>query len=378
MTDSDNASQSQFGWLFNTLTYFVVSLAATAVFWSLRSGGEYWVEVAFVLSTSVTIAILISEACDPFADAAQWVGVQLRVPSSVRGATLDAVASSMPELFTGLFFVTVALTGSADQVTQLAQSAEGYGSTIATCAGSSIYNLVLIPAVCAIAVSFYRPSKPFVGIERDVVNRDGMWVIVVQFGLLYFLFQPKLHWWMGVVALAAYAVYVLHLYLATRAYRKQLAAENIAIDEPEGETSVLFGFFDVELNRVSATLVLLGSTIVAAVACYFLVELTNSSAEKLGVSPFFVAVILTAAVSSIPDTFMSLGSSMRGDDSGAVSNVFGSNIFDICIGMSIPLLVCCYLNDWQPVSLVGENGDCLLYTSPSPRDQRGSRMPSSA
>ena len=26
----------------------------------------------------------------------------------------------------------------------------------------------------------------------------------------------------------------------------------------------------------------------------------------------------------------------------------------------------------------GENGSCLLYTSPSPRDQRGSRMPSSA
>ena len=27
---------------------------------------------------------------------------------------------------------------------------------------------------------------------------------------------------------------------------------------------------------------------------------------------------------------------------------------------------------------VGKFGDCLLYTSPSPRDQRGSRMPSSA
>ena len=26
----------------------------------------------------------------------------------------------------------------------------------------------------------------------------------------------------------------------------------------------------------------------------------------------------------------------------------------------------------------GENSNCLLYTSPSPRDQRGSRMPSSA
>ena len=45
--------------------------------------------------------------------------------------------------------------------------------------------------------------------------------------------------------------------------------------------------------------------------------------------------------------------------------------------------------DWQPFSYHDENDDlvgydvevakgCLLYTSPSPRDHRGSRMPSSA
>ena len=56
---------------------------------------------------------------------------------------------------------------------------------------------------------------------------------------------------------------------------------------------------------------------------------------------------------------MSLGSAMRGDDSGAVSNVFGSNIFDICIGMSIPLMVCCYLNNWEPVLLVSEDGQTM-------------------
>ena len=31
-----------------------------------------------------------------------------------------------------------------------------------------------------------------------------------------------------------------------------------------------------------------------------------------------------------------------------------------------------------PVDQGFEHGPCLLYTSPSPRDQRGSRMPSSA
>ena len=32
----------------------------------------------------------------------------------------------------------------------------------------------------------------------------------------------------------------------------------------------------------------------------------------------------------------------------------------------------------NPVEVIRNNASCLLYTSPSPRDQRGSRMPSSA
>ena len=32
----------------------------------------------------------------------------------------------------------------------------------------------------------------------------------------------------------------------------------------------------------------------------------------------------------------------------------------------------------HPVSKISDHTSCLLYTSPSPRDQRGSRMPSSA
>ena len=37
-----------------------------------------------------------------------------------------------------------------------------------------------------------------------------------------------------------------------------------------------------------------------------------------------------------------------------------------------------FVQDDQLVLDVGHLEDCLLYTSPSPRDQRGSRMPSSA
>ena len=35
-------------------------------------------------------------------------------------------------------------------------------------------------------------------------------------------------------------------------------------------------------------------------------------------------------------------------------------------------------SDFRAIARIGQDGNCLLYTSPSPRDQRGSRMPSSA
>lgn len=359
MTEHAN-DESQTGLPIKELLLSITAVVVTAVFFFLKADGGWLYELGYVLSASGVIAIVIWQACDPFADAAQWVGHRLRLPPSVRGATLDAVASSLPELFTGIFFVVVALSGSGESIAQLkAELAEGYGSTIATCAGSSIYNMVLIPAICAIAISFSRPSRPSIEVPPELIQRDGMWVMASQFGLLVFLFQPKLHWWMAGVALLAYVGYVFHQYWATRQFRSQLDDGSLQADAPGDTAGVFFGMFEVSLNDVTATLVLLIATLVAAVSCYFLVELTNESAVNLGVPAFFVAVILTAAVSSIPDTFLSLGSARRGDDEGAITNVFGSNIFDICIGMSIPLLVSCYLNGWNPITLEGRDGETL-------------------
>ena len=348
MTDSDKPTFNR-----TPLVLLIVTALAAVIFYMTRSTIGWWSDLGFIISVATAISIVISEACDPFSDAAQWVGHRLQLPGSVRGATLDAIASSMPELFTGLFFVMVALSGDLSQSERLAAGSDGYGSTIATCAGSSIYNLILIPALCAIMVSYKRPERPTISIESDVLYRDGVWTFCVQAGLLVFLCQRELTWQMGVAAIAAYFTYVLHLYISARRFRSNIASGQQVQDNVEDSAGVLFGRFDIQLQWSSAIAILLISTAIAATACYFLVELTNFSAVRMGVPPFFVAVILTAAVSSVPDTFLSLNSAKRGDDSGAVSNVFGSNIFDVCIGMSIPLLVYCYLNDWQPVQLVG-------------------------
>ncbi len=360
------------------LSVSLVSVLATAGLFALG-----WT-VPALLTSVVLISVVIWQSCDPFADAAQWIGKRYHIPGSVRGATLDAVSSSLPELFTGIFFVLVALAAVSgdDGVSMMQASGEGLGSTIATCAGSAIYNMVLIPAFCAIVISFTRKSKPYIEVEDQVILRDGLTFLACELVLLFFLYFNELQWWMALVFPVIYAGYVCWLYRTWRVYRStqrsnQLETETASSDEPnEGEGSeaasedeleddeddgdeagVLFGFISVPLTVVRAWMVLAISTAVAAAACYFLVEVTRETALELGVPTFFVAVVLAAAASSVPDTFLSIGSARRGDDSGAVSNAFGSNIFDICVCIPVPLVINSALIGFEPVSLLQENGE---------------------
>ena len=58
------------------------------------------------------------------------------------------------------------------------------------------------------------------------------------------------------------------------------------------------------------------------------------------------------------------------------SGALQGKVTDVETGEPLPFVnVVLFLNGNQ---VTGGNTDCLLYTSPSPRDQRGSRMPSSA
>ena len=368
----------------------LIALCGTG-YLSSTTGAQIWT-ILFLLSQASLISIIIWQACDPFADAAQWIGTTLRLPGSVRGATLDAIASSMPELFSGIFFVLLAISGNQVDKDQLAAATgEGYGATVATCAGSAVYNMILIPAICVLTVTRYRPERPTIDVEDKVISRDGLWFVGCEVLLLFFLFQSAMHWWMSVALLGAYLIYLIVLFRDAKLYqrrfefiRKELdqgksndqiaelavsknqklsrdliqkirdrhalgEAEND--DEPPETAGVLFGFFEVPLSFKTAWIVIGVSTIIAAIACYWLVEVAHATAHTLNVPLFFVAVILAAAASSVLDTFLSLGAAMRGDDDGAVSNAFGSNIFDICVCLSIPLLVGSYLNGWQPILL---------------------------
>lgn len=353
-------------------------------------------ELALAFFQISTVSIVIWQACEPFADTAQFLGERWRIPSSVRGATLDAIASSLPELFTGLFFVLVAIrtTHSPDASETTFHAGEGFGATIATCAGSAVYNMILIPAFCGLAIALTRHHKPVIEIDRKVISRDGFWFLVCEIVLVLFLFQKQLSWHLAVVLISLYVIYLAWLWIDAHQYRTARAAAIEVlrhVDAPDDDqirscladaginaslplidyvrrelddgdnlrdevedvecAGVLYGWIRIPLRLSIAYAVLVASTVVTALACYWLVEITVAIATTLSVPVFFVAVIVAAAASSVPDTLLSVAAAKRGDDDGAVSNAFGSNIFDICICLSVPLIAGILLNDGNPIEL---------------------------
>ena len=84
----------------------------------------------------------------------------------------------------------------------------------------------------------------------------------------------------------------------------------------------------------------------------------------LALSPIVVGLVLMALPHLLPE-----------DYSAQVRRVSRN----ICMGVALALLA---ISTWAAATSLSDidwmSIACLLYTSPSPRDQRGSRMPSSA
>ena len=92
-----------------------------------------------------------------------------------------------------------------------------------------------------------------------------------------------------------------------------------------------------------------------------LVDNASELAGKLGISTLLVGIIVVGFGTSAPELFVSAMAALDGKGNLALGNALGSNITNIGMVLGAAALI-----------------RCLLYTSPSPRDKRQSRMPSSA
>ncbi len=300
---------------------------------------------------------VIWRAGDGFMTASEYVGRNLS--EGVRGATINAIASSMPEVFTSLFFLFI-----------LVEDGEGFTGGIGTTAGSAIFNSMVIPAVSILAVIAMGLTKN-IKVSKKVFLRDGIALIIVELIFLILISGSELFWYHGLILMVVYLVYIIYMFgTMSPKDRKEMLEESHLSEEnfqDVGHKRVSFikAILTLDLERlfighakidnVKAWSLLIVSTLAIALVCYFLVlacewvgadtyVLFGSEFHGLGIPVMFVALILASAASSFPDTVISIKDARRGQYDDAISNALGSNIFDVCFALGLPLFIYTMIN----------------------------------
>lgn len=304
---------------------------------------EILIPILFICLT----CIIIWRASDGFEVASEYLGRNLS--DGVRGATINAIGSSMPELFTTIFFLFVL------------QDKDGFSGGIGTTAGSAVFNGVIIPASVILVVVGYGLAKG-IKVSRRVILRDGISLILAELVLILFIGGPTLDWWQGLILMLVYAAYVTYMLRSMRKGQKNRVVEEDeeVIEEVREQYSKgvinrnpFIGLVTLDLqpvvvrgpmNTLNSWILLLLSMAVIGGACFLLVDSCERLGEALGIPIYFVAVVLASAATSVPDTILSIRDAMKGNYDDAVSNAIGSNVFDICFALGLPLFLFTLLN----------------------------------
>ena len=309
------------GGIYHHVANLTVVIMALAILYLV--GLKIW-PVSFLLWVSLIVfaSIAIWRAGDFFQPAADYVQEKHKLPESIKAAVIDAIASSFPEFCVAV--IAVILLGRAEV---------GISSIV----GSALYNVLIIPAAAGLVAK--GPMK----IGKEVVWRDSLMYFGVVILLLVALLAFPNAWGLGVAALfiLAYVGYIFWLNIDYRKHKRNLAHEDtdVSVSEDadasdEGEES------ELEIRDEShAWKWILGMMMVMGLASHILVEASIQLGDLLGIDAVIMGFIVIAAGTSVPDTVLSVLSAKRGNYDAAISNVFGSNIFDICICLSVPILM---------------------------------------
>ncbi|MCK5775066.1 MAG: sodium:calcium antiporter [Bacteroidales bacterium] len=299
--------------------------------------------------------IIIWKASDGFEAAASYLGRHMT--EGVKGATINAVASSMPELLTTFFFLFY--LGDED----------GFSGGIGTTAGSAIFNGMIIPAVVIFVVVFTGVAKR-IYVSKKVVLRDGISLILAEIILITMISGDSLHWGHGLVLMMVYAVYAIYTLTSMKKKdRDDIADFDLDVKHMSIFKSVLtLNLASLILGRnqiknSNAWTLLILSTLVIAAACLLLVHSIEQMGQIFDVPIMFLAIILASAASSVPDTILSMRDAQKGNYDDAVSNALGSNIFDISFALGLPLFL--YTIIYSPIQMspevVAQSGELRMF-----------------
>ncbi|WP_301665386.1 calcium/sodium antiporter [Methanoculleus frigidifontis] len=229
--------------------------------------------------------VLLVKGADVFVGGAGGLAARLRISSTLAGITVAAFGTSFPELIVGIEAALVDNPGLA------------LGNVI----GSTVANIALVLAVCAIVNPDVISKEPGVQGISEVALMLGATLLFAILALRM-IFDPIA----AALMLTAFALIMWRLISLG------------VVPETHLETH---GPRDYLLTGAGLAAVIIGADL--------LVTTATDIALVFGISPFVIGVSMVAVGTSLPELATSLVAVVRGEGGISVGNIIGSNIFNL-------------------------------------------------
>jgi cation:H+ antiporter len=269
-------------------------------------------DVIILIVALIISLIIVIKSADVFVDNIVEIGLALGISEIILGVTASAIGTSLPEFGSAMIAI---LTGTPDM---------GVGVAI----GANIWNIGGILGISAIFAGLITT-------QSEEVRRDGVMAFLTALALTVSLFLiGNISIVLGIILIIMYVVY-LWILIRAQKNNKNKEIECCEVSEeklPEGKTHQSKKSLNTK-NVIFGVLGLVGLAIGCRAIVYCTVELSTMANISEG-----LAGILLAFGTTTPEFFTVLTSAKKGLNSLAIGTVFGSNIFNILIGLGIPAL----------------------------------------
>ena len=248
--------------------------------------------------------ILLIKGADWLIDGASSTASHFKVSKLLIGLTIVAFGTGAPELAVS---VSSLLNGTTDML---------LGNVI----GSNILNILLLIGIAAVI----RPIR----IKKDTVAKELplllliSTVIIVLFldTLLVSADQNTISRADGIICLLCFSVFIFYIISMARKNR----AAKTEVEKPKFRLGISLLLILVGLAGVVG-----GSELVVSSA--------STIAASIGVSDRMIALTIVAFGTSLPELITTIKAAKRNENELLVGNIIGSNIFNICIVLGLPV-----------------------------------------
>lgn len=248
---------------------------------------------------------LLIKGADMFVDGAASTARNFKVPKMLIGLTIVAFGTSSPEFAVSMQALA---SGSTDMV---------LGNVI----GSCILNILLIIGIAAMI----KPIK----IKDNTVKKELPISLLIASLLTVLLLDIKLGNGVLNQITRSEAIVILLFFSVFVYYLVALAKQNKNEEKEEKPKMKLWK--SLLFVGVGLAGIIIGSD--------FVVDNATAIAKALGLSERIIALTIIAFGTSLPELVTTIVSANKDEQDILVGNIIGSNIFNICVVLGIPVAI---------------------------------------